>query len=564
VKFRHWHHRAVAKKRTRRAWTWARLALAVLALGMVAFVAFRLVTTSTSGVDDRRRDERLKVTRALASQTSNWLGPWLAAGNDELNALAAGSADARGAVDRLISGPHVFTTEAVVVSDGGGQLIQRAGSARAFDQRPFPSNCPEATALLQQAGSGSGVFKVVPFPVAKPSGGTDCVPRVVAAKRAGGAVAVVASPVPDASSHLEATQKLGPGVRAFLIDPASNSAGSSPPGIRSSFRPNDGEDVRYYDELGRDARVLGATAEVVGGWRLFVVQDAGQFALKPGEKPANRAGLVVVAAFIVLIAVVVFFDIRRRRALRRADADRAAFLAIVGHELRTPLTVLKGFIDTLSARWDNISDEQRHSVVDRLPPQVRRLNRAVDRLLLAADLQAGLHPRPSSEPVDVRAALEGVAAAFRPIAPLHTIDVHADDGVVAVADRKSFGQVLDQVVDNAVKYSPSGGPVTLTARRRRGKVTITVEDEGVGLPSDTDRIFEPFTQGEEVDRRTHDEGGVGVGLFIVRTLVESMGGSVHADRRSPEPGTRLVVTLPAGATTGGDPPTRPARVHGPV
>jgi signal transduction histidine kinase len=167
--------------------------------------------------------------------------------------------------------------------------------------------------------------------------------------------------------------------------------------------------------------------------------------------------------------------------------------------------------------------------------------------------------------IDVEKALGDVADGFRPLAPLHTFVVEAEPGLVVKADRKAFGQVLDQLVDNAVKYSPSGGVVALRARRRRGRVEVMVEDEGVGLPSDPSRIFEAFTQGEEVNQRTLDEGGIGVGLYIARTLVSGMGGTVSAERRAPEPGTRLVVTLIAGPSRppGGDQLARSARVHGP-
>jgi signal transduction histidine kinase len=169
------------------------------------------------------------------------------------------------------------------------------------------------------------------------------------------------------------------------------------------------------------------------------------------------------------------------------------------------------------------------------------------------------------EAVEVNRSLVDVADGFRPVAPLHTILVEGDLDAAVVADRKALGQVLDQLVDNAIKYSPSGGLVTLAAHRRGSRVEITVEDEGVGLPSDAARIFEAFAQGEDLDRRTHDEGGVGVGLFIARPLLAGRGGTVRAERRHPEPGTRLVVTLKrAPASPAGDGQlVRPGRVHGP-
>jgi two-component system cell cycle sensor histidine kinase PleC len=137
--------------------------------------------------------------------------------------------------------------------------------------------------------------------------------------------------------------------------------------------------------------------------------------------------------------------------------------------------------------------------------------------------------------------------------------------IAVVGDRQALGQALDQIVDNAVKYSPAGGDVAMRARLRGRRVELTVEDEGVGLPSDHSRIFEPLTQGEEVDGRVHDEGGVGVGLYIARAMVEAMGGTVRAERRTTDAGTRIVVTIVAGPlrTQGREHLARQARVHGP-
>ncbi len=311
--------------------------------------------------------------------------------------------------------------------------------------------------------------------------------------------------------------------------------------------------------------VVRSWAALPGGWHLVVEQGANEFSGGGAPQPSNWFPALVAACFALAIVVVGLFDARRRRALARADEDRAAFLGVVGHELRTPLTVLKGFIETLSARWDQLQDAQRQSLIERLGPQVRRLHRGVDRLLIAAEIQRGANLRIEADPLDVADVVDKVVEGFRPLAPLHTFDVDVEPDLVAIADRKALAQALDQLVDNAVKYSPAGGAVVIGGRRRGRRVEVAIEDEGVGLPSDFSRVFEPLTQGEDVDTRVHDEGGIGVGLYIARALVGAMGGTIRAERRSPQPGTRLVVTLVAGPSRPGgrEQLARAARVHGP-
>jgi signal transduction histidine kinase len=289
--------------------------------------------------------------------------------------------------------------------------------------------------------------------------------------------------------------------------------------------------------------VVDAGAPVDGRWAVVVEQNATNFDVGQVVNPSKKVVLAVGVLFAVILLLQAISDARRRAAARHADAHTAAFLAVLSHELRTPLTVIKGFVDTLAGRWDALSDEQRHDVVDRLPPQSRRLNRVVDRLLLAANMQAGATPKVTLAPVEVERALERAAESYTAVAPLHEFVVDAPRDVIASADEKALGQILDQLVDNAVKYSPEGGVVRLSARRARSRVEIAIDDDGVGLPRDLQAIFSAFAQGEEVDGRVHDEGGVGVGLYIVRTLCEQLGGSVHAERRAR--GARFVVTLRA-------------------
>jgi signal transduction histidine kinase len=345
-------------------------------------------------------------------------------------------------------------------------------------------------------------------------------------------------------------------IRTIVVDPGGtvvspvlpSTAAAAPPylsrfaaRVSSSNAATSGRSTTNGD---RPTKVVDAGAPIDSGWSVIVEQDASSFDVKPAFALSRTVVVVVIGLFAILLLLQALADAKRRMQLRYADAHTAAFLAVLGHELRTPLTVIRGFVDTLTSRWASLDDTQRHDLVDRLPQQSRRLNRVVERLLLAANLQAGAATRPSLSAIPVAQTLERVADEFRPMAPLHQFIVVAPNDVAARAEAKTLEQILDQLVDNAVRYSPSGGLVRIASARRRGHVEIAVEDEGIGLPADTRSIFKAFAQGESVDRRVHDEGGVGVGLYIARRLCEQLGGSVRAERRS-QGGARFVVTLRA-------------------
>lgn len=278
-----------------------------------------------------------------------------------------------------------------------------------------------------------------------------------------------------------------------------------------------------------------------GGWAVVVPVPKADLRLD-GPKRATGAGLAALLG--VALAVLTVLDLRRRALAREVDRAKRAFLSIAGHELRTPLTTIKGFTRTLLARWDAVPDDVRRDLVETIGRQSRNLEHLVERLLVGAQLEAGFRERPAPEPVDLGVLMEQTVEHHRALSPVHEIVVERDADLVVRGDPRSLDQVLSNLVENAVKYSPEGGVILIRARRVRDGVEVVVEDEGIGLPADLDAIFEKFTQGEAVDTRTHDEGGVGLGLYIVKTHVEGMRGSVRAERRSPT-GARFVVNLPS-------------------
>jgi signal transduction histidine kinase len=535
----------------------------LLAAGLLAalgWAAFQGVQRSTGASDGGRRADRMQIVRAAASSAAGWLQ----AGLDEAQTVASGARTngAGTAVAAYAAGTHQFR-EALIVNQAlhvaAGNVRYAAANGALLPCRRNDAPPDDSLSQVVRAASDAGV------PTIRAVDDPSCRAAVAAAAPAGnGTVAVVLGEPAPFAARLDTLARL-PNGRAVFVDPQWTSVGADGTvAAASADLTSYLADRRQHEGVADDASVLRAWVPLPGGWTVVADQGMSDFRGSAATQPSLWIPAAVAACFAFAILVVGFSDSRRRRALARADEVRSSFLAVVSHELRTPLTVLKGFVDTLLARWNHLEDDQREQLVERLAPQVRRLHRGVDRLLIAADIQRGANLRLGQEPVVLSDVVSEVADNFRPVAPLHTFVLDVGAELTVVGDRKAFAQALDQLVDNAVKYSPSGGSVVLRARRSSRRVELTVEDEGVGLPSDYSRIFEPLTQGEDVDRRVHDEGGVGVGLYIARALIDAMGGTVRAERRSSEPGTRLVVTLVAGplrAQEGGQLAPK-VRVHG--
>jgi signal transduction histidine kinase len=141
--------------------------------------------------------------------------------------------------------------------------------------------------------------------------------------------------------------------------------------------------------------------------------------------------------------------------------------------------------------------------------------------------------------------------AFRPLSDRHTLTADIPDGLpAAYGDPMATDIIVGQLLENAFKYSPDGGNVTVRARQGDGRIEVTVEDEGIGIaPADRERVFERFVQGETGDRRRF--GGIGLGLYIVRQLARAQDGEVAASAR-PGGGTLMRVQFrPASATGSG-------------
>ncbi len=223
-------------------------------------------------------------------------------------------------------------------------------------------------------------------------------------------------------------------------------------------------------------------------------------------------------------------DFRDVTAAKELEEAKDLFLATTSHELRTPITVVQGFANTLASRWEKLSDADRRSAVQTIADRAGALGRLVEQLLLGA--RAGADQlQVTNGPFDLAGLLRGAAVAFRPLSERHTLTTDIPDQLPkASGDPTATDIIVGQLLENAYKYSPDGGNVTVRARQDGDKIRVTIEDEGIGIPAaDRERVFERFVQGESGDRRRFS--GIGLGLYIVRQLAREQGGDVVAGER---------------------------------
>ena len=214
--------------------------------------------------------------------------------------------------------------------------------------------------------------------------------------------------------------------------------------------------------------------------------------------------------------------------VRRLEAIRRDFVANVSHELKTPLTSISGYTETLLS--DTPSRETTRQFLTTILGNARRMQRLVDDLLDLSRIESGRW-QPARTELDIPAvARESWAAlAARPEAGRVTFDMDtAADAEHLMADLDAVRQVLTNLFDNSLRYTPAGGRITCRARREDGGVALSVRDTGSGIAHEhLARIFERFYRADH--SRSREEGGTGLGLAIVKHLVEAHGGRVYAE-----------------------------------
>jgi signal transduction histidine kinase len=297
------------------------------------------------------------------------------------------------------------------------------------------------------------------------------------------------------------------------------------------------------------ARVLTVPlGETLPRWRVALYQPEG---LSPGEAVRRQASLFTVAFALLLVVIVfglgmTFRLVRRESEMARLKSD---FVANVSHDLKTPLSLIRMFAETLE--MDRVtSDATRQEYYAVITRESERLTRLINNVLDFSRIEEG-RQRYDIRPTAVEPVVQEALDVFRhPLAQQgFKVEVNlAPDLPEVPMDAAAIGQALANLVDNAIKYSAESRRLVVAARRAGGEVLLEVADDGIGIPtSELGRVFDKFYR---VGRsETQGRRGSGLGLSLVKHIVESHGGRVRAES-APGAGSRFTIHLPVhGAPT---------------
>ncbi|HSN76125.1 MAG TPA: ATP-binding protein [Anaerolineae bacterium] len=246
----------------------------------------------------------------------------------------------------------------------------------------------------------------------------------------------------------------------------------------------------------------------------------------------------------LLSIIVNVVDITR---FREAEQMKSTFVSVISHELKTPVALIKGYAGTLrrpDAAWAPETLADGLAVIEE---EADRLNALIDNLLDASRIQAGVFKLERSE-VDLQRLATKVVERFRLQTESHQFELDfPDDLPVVFADEARIRQVLDNLVSNAIKYSPQGGPIRIGGWQGGPGVTVYVADQGIGIPADEQgRLFDSFYRVDSGLRR--QTKGTGLGLYLCKAIVEAHDGRIWV-RSELGKGTTFFFVLPARTDT---------------
>ncbi|HEX2850265.1 MAG TPA: ATP-binding protein [Acidimicrobiales bacterium] len=267
----------------------------------------------------------------------------------------------------------------------------------------------------------------------------------------------------------------------------------------------------------------------------------------------DRADVTLLVAYArqagLTLARSLAFEREREAAARLAEADRlkSDFVGTVSHELRTPLTSIVGFVDTLLMHWDRIADDEKRRLLSRASWNASELRSLVEEILSFTRADAG-GPQVVLGHVALRNEVTSIVEHMLPAIGDRVIAIDIPYDLEVLADAQALHHIVRNLVSNAAKFSPEGSRIAIGATVDAGSCTVTVADEGAGIPDEElERVFERFWRG---DATSHTRG-TGIGLAVVRSFVEQMGGAVWVTSE-PGRGSTFAFTLGAASSTGAE------------
>ncbi len=235
-------------------------------------------------------------------------------------------------------------------------------------------------------------------------------------------------------------------------------------------------------------------------------------------------------------AIVVLYDVTRIRSL---EAVRREFLSNAAHELRTPVTSISGYAETLLG--GGVDGETSKEFLTTIHRNAQRIAALVADLLVLDSLEGRAALVGTRSPIALAQVVDDAARTAKGVTPSAQIEVAVPDGLSVLATREGLDHIIQNLIDNAIKYG-NDTQVTVSAQRTARRVQLAVADRGPGIPEGhEDRIFERFYRLDA--GRSRDRGGSGLGLAIVKSQIEAIGGRVWVEHRGP--GARFVVELDA-------------------
>jgi len=348
----------------------------------------------------------------------------------------------------------------------------------------------------------------------------------------------------EEKEQLQATlQSMGSGV--LMIESTGHISLLNPAARALLDLPAEGTDGAHFQEAIKNEALLDLLREATeggheSGIELEVEQGAdheprvyqAQTAFVRGEKAGVPA---------ILGVVVIFNDITE---IRNVERMKTQFVSTVSHELRTPLTSIKGFISTLlqdtEGYFDNDTRVEFYSIIDN---ECDRLRRLIDDLLNVSRIESGRALQMNWSMFDAIPAIERVMQAQRSYTNRHELILTTTQSpITLLGDADKFDQIMTNLLSNAIKYSPNGGKVSVDVKTDAKDIQIKISDEGIGIASEKiERVWQKF---ERVDNRdTRQAGGTGIGLYLVKHLVDRHEGTIELDSQLGQ-GSTFTLRLP--------------------